>query len=136
MYKDEDKQREANRKAKARQRRRDGRRQPKGMTVCGTKEGMTGNTSPMLDEVKAEGITEREFIEEVSKIYDVPIGLKRGKDIKCFADLPTDVQEDIDKMSVFNGKIDRMIKIKRTEAAIRYQRLFPRPIPQHRSSIG
>ena len=50
---------------------------------------------------------------------------KRGKDIKCFADLPPDVQQTIDKMSVVGGKIDKTIKANRTAIAVNYQHLFP-----------
>lgn len=50
---------------------------------------------------------------------------KRGKDIKCFADLPPDVQQNIDRMSVVDGKIDKTIKANRTAIAINYQHLFP-----------
>ena len=45
---------------------------------------------------------------------------KRGKDIKCFADLPPDVQATINRVSESNEE-----KAKRTAAAIKYQRLFP-----------
>jgi len=51
---------------------------------------------------------------------------KRGKDIKCFADLPPDVQATINQMSRDdNGKIVEAVKSKRTVAAIKYQHLFP-----------
>ena len=92
MYKDKDKQREANRKAS--QRRRD-----KGMTQGMTHEGMTA-------------VNEQTHV--------IPCSNKRGKDIKCFADLPLDVQETIKKVS-------RTVEEeqKRTAAAIKYQHLFP-----------
>lgn len=50
---------------------------------------------------------------------------KRGKDIKCFADLPSDVQQAIDTMSTMEGKIDQTIKTNRTAIAINYQHQFP-----------
>ena len=50
---------------------------------------------------------------------------KRGKDIKTFKDLPPDVQQTIDEMSVVDGKIDQTIKVNRTAIAVNYQRLFP-----------
>lgn len=50
---------------------------------------------------------------------------KRGKDIKCFEDLPPDVQRTIDMMSIIDGKIDETIKTNRTAIAIHYQLLFP-----------
>ena len=46
---------------------------------------------------------------------------KRGKDIKVFTDLPLDVQQTIDKLSVVDGKIDQTIKAKRIAIAIYYQ---------------
>ena len=45
---------------------------------------------------------------------------KRGKDIKCFGDLPPDVQATINRVSESNEE-----KAKRTAAAIKYQHLFP-----------
>lgn len=96
MYKDKDKQREANREAS--QRRRD-----KGMTKQMSNEGMTARNGTL----------------------NVIPSSKRGKDIKCFADLPPDVQDTISLMSQRDGKIDKDEKAKRTLAAIKYQHLFP-----------
>ena len=45
---------------------------------------------------------------------------KRGKDIKCFEDLPLDVQATINRISGSNEE-----KAKRTAIAINYQHLFP-----------
>ena len=95
MYKDKDKQREANRQASQRQR---------------DKKGMTD------DCVKA-GI--------VIPDHPVPVIPERGKDIKVFEDLPPDVQQTIDSMSVVDGVIDQTIKANRTAIAINYQHLFP-----------
>jgi len=50
---------------------------------------------------------------------------KRGKDIKCFEDLPPDVQETINMMSRRDGKIDPIVKANRTAIAVNYQHLFP-----------
>ena len=50
---------------------------------------------------------------------------KRGKDIKCFADLPPDVQQTIDSLSMVDGKICKTVKANRTAIAINYQHLFP-----------
>jgi len=83
MYKDKDRQREANRKAKQRQR---------------AKEGMT-----QADNVIPEDV--------------IP---KRGKDIKCFEDLPVDVQATIRSLSDTNEEFQR-----RTQIAIQYQHMFP-----------
>ena len=48
------------------------------------------------------------------------MGQARGKDIRCFEDLPRDVQRTIDKLSETSEE-----KVKRTAAAIHYQHLFP-----------
>jgi len=45
---------------------------------------------------------------------------KRGLDIKCFEDLPLDVQHTIDRISTSPEE-----KAKRTVAAIKYQHLYP-----------
>ena len=99
MYKDKDKQREANRKAQAK--------------------------------FKAKGITNEGITEKVLPQFEDIIGLhlkgvlKRGKAIKCFADLHPGIQQTIDRLSMVDGKIDQTIKAKRTAAAIKYQHLFP-----------
>ena len=102
-YKDKDKQREADRVRQ--QRRRD----------VIKSEGVT-NTG-----CDGQGVTEpkHSYIGAVPETPDTT-SPKRGKDIKCFADLPPDVQETIDKMSESNEE-----KVKRTAAAIKYQHLFP-----------
>ena len=94
MYKDKDRQREANRLIKAKSR-------AKGVTNLGMTQGVTsyGNGTCVIP--------------------------KRGKDIKCFEDLPPDVQQTINKMSIVEGKIDQTIKANRTAIAIHYQHLFP-----------
>jgi len=104
-YKDKDKQREA-----GKERARRYRNKHKGVT----NEGVTDKALPPdldiregFDEAKMQGST------------------KRGKDIECFEDLPPDVQQTIDKMSVVDGKIDQTIKAKRTAIAVDYQHLFP-----------
>ncbi len=66
--------------------------------------------------------TMRAFIEDRPKRPETG---KRGKDIKCFADLPVDVQVTIDTMSMDeDGKIDQTIKANRTAIAVNYQHLF------------
>ncbi len=111
MYKDKDKQREANRRAQA-------KFKAKGIGIT------EGITEKVLPEHNFNIGTDSPVIpckpEAKPKTTRLPTH-KRGKDIKCFEDLPADVQETIDRMSMFNGKIDRAIKIKRTAAAIRYQ---------------
>ena len=128
MYKDKDKQREANRTAS--QRRRD---MLKGMTNQGVMDaGMTvapeiipksdirvipNHPVPVIP--KHQGFTQGKQV----LILDGP--KKRGKDIKCFEDLPPDVQKTIDIMSMVEGKIDQTIKANRTAIAINYQHTFP-----------
>ncbi|KKM80202.1 hypothetical protein LCGC14_1342160 [marine sediment metagenome] len=167
MYKDKDKQREANRKAS--QRRRD-----KGMTVEDERSNEPSNVIPkgvtdkallrfnvgeaserILPSDKDSVYSQKDIKPErtaqgnirVSKPGDddyVPqcettmvfvggknwvdergCGLTRGKDIKCFADLPPDVQRTIDRLSLVDGKIDQTIKANRTAIAVSYQHLFP-----------
>ena len=72
VYKDKDKQREANRRASQRQR---------------DKKGMT-------DDCAKIGI--------VIPDHPVPVIPKRGKDIKVFEDLPPDVQATINRVSESN----------------------------------
>ena len=50
---------------------------------------------------------------------------KRGLDIKTFEDLPLDVQDTINRLSITDGKVDEAEKARRTAAAIHYQHLFP-----------
>ncbi|KKK68418.1 hypothetical protein LCGC14_2944250 [marine sediment metagenome] len=140
MYKDKDRQREANRQAQA-------KFKAKGITEQGItlpKETDLGNTltttqtvSAAMPERTAQGNirvskpgdddyvpqceTTRAFVEDRPKGHRP----KRGKDIKCFADLPPDVQRTIDKMSTTDGRLDKEDKAKRTARAIHYQRLFP-----------
>jgi hypothetical protein len=96
MYKNKDKQREANRRAQA-------RFKAKGIT---------------------QGITEQGNTNQLLANQVIP-NMRRGKDIKCFADLPPDVQQSIDMMSVVDGKIDQTIKANRTAIAVNYQHIFP-----------
>ena len=118
MYKDKDKQREANRKASRRARIKHRHKADLTPLAQGmTNEGMTPESE--------QGMTGSCCIDHAHNFTGEIIQPKRGKDIKCFADLPPDVQQTIDKMSVFNGKIDRAIKINRTAITINYQHLFP-----------
>ena len=68
--------------------------------------------------------TTRAFIESRPKTTRFPTH-KRGLDIKVFEDLPPDVQETIDRMSVVDGKTDQTAKANRAAIAIHYQHLFP-----------
>ena len=114
MYKDKNKQREANREAMRRNR-------AKGASVipCDTRVKVIPEDTPnvILCETEAEA-------GEISDSRIKP-NPKRGKDIKCFADLPPDVQRTIDKMSTTDGTLDKDEKAKRTAAAIKYQHVFP-----------
>ena len=98
MYKDKDKQREAQRNW-VRQKRIDKK----------------GSTTVVM------GSFQDAFDNAVKEVKSKP---KRGKDIKCFADLPTDVQQTIDSMSTVAGKIDQTIKANRTAIAVNYQHTF------------
>ncbi len=115
MYKDKDRQREANR-----DRQRRYKAKHKGVTSEGvTTKSVTGIDKALLivrDELKQED----ELIDRVVKsdVLNIP---KRGKDIKVFEDLPPDVQRSIDMMSMVDGQIDEANKANRTAIAISYQ---------------
>ena len=74
---------------------------------------------------RMKGVTVTLVTAKETKNVTVTDKPKRGKDIKCFEDLPPDVQETIKMMSQRAGKIDPIEKAKRTAAAIKYQHLFP-----------
>lgn len=83
-------------------------------------------TCPVVDEPRTDGIkppTSDTNPGQFPKTARFPTH-KRGKDIKCFADLPPDVQQTIDSMSLVDGKIDQTIKANRTAIAVNYQHLF------------
>ena len=129
MYKDKDKQREADRE---RQKRRRDKIKAKGVTNSGCdKQGVTDIARDKAIEYmsKTAGVAERaepkrSYIGAVPETPDTT-SPKRGKDIKCFEDLPPDVQQTIDSMSIVEGKIDQTIKANRTAIAIAYQHTFP-----------
>lgn len=128
MYKDKDKQKEADR---VRQRRKRDKIKVKGVT----NEGVTvidekPNVTPKGDVVVIPNCNQVKTVvlipgdegyigEPRSRAPDKP-GQKRGKDIKCFANLPPDVQQTINSISV-----DAEDKARRTAIAIHYQHLFP-----------
>ena len=94
MYKDKAKQREANRQAQARFKTKKVLPE-QGITNEGVTEKivipsdsqMAGLSSAVLgDNPTGEGYT-------FSQTVEIPIKSKRGKDIKCFADLPPDEQK-------------------------------------------
>ena len=107
MYKDKDKQREAQREW-VRQKR--------------AAKGSTGNK---IQDATAKLVQDKQGLIDKSTVQVLEHQPKRGKDIKCFADLPPDVQQTIDIMSEVDGKIDQTIKANRTAIAINYQHLFP-----------
>ena len=85
MYKDKDKQREADRERQRRYRANRGlKAYPKGVTGSGCDK---------------QGVTDR-YIGAVPGAPPIlEPNLKRGKDIKCFADLPPDVQLMLKKVN-------------------------------------
>ena len=133
MYKNKDRQREADKERQRRHRERIGyvRAGYKTASELGVNQSMTkGVTDSRCDK---QGVTAQDFEDlphDVQKMLATVIRseskpAKRGKDIKCFEDLPVDVQQTIDRMSVVDGKIDQTIKVNRTAIAIHYQHLFP-----------
>ena len=126
MYKDKDKQREANRQA-AKQYRDKRNKAIEGMT----NESMTTARKNVIPKgVTNQGVTDKALPsvglqEYCKKVYAVNFP-KRGKDIKCFADLHPGTQQTINIMSTTDdGKIDQTIKANRTAIAISYQHMFP-----------
>jgi hypothetical protein len=145
VYKDKDKQREANRRAQAKFKAK--------KVLVG--QGITDEVLPEYPRVSDQDFTRRlatlppgsptvrvskpgdadyepqcettkAFINGKSKCSFIDmIEPKRGKDIKVFADLPWDVQQTIDIMSVVEGKMNQTIKANRTAIAIHYQHTFP-----------
>ena len=116
MYKDKDKQREADRERQRRYRANRGlKAYPKGVTNSGRDtKGVTDIERDKAIEFMAKTAGKAERAEP-----------KRGKDIKCFEDLPPDVQQTIDIMSIVEGKTDQTIKANRTAIAVHYQHVFP-----------
>ncbi len=108
MYKDKDRQREANAE-------RQRRYKAKKKACCS--EGVTGGDEALPHKLNlmADAINQQ--------VIRSP---KRGKDIKCFADLPPDIRRTIERMStVEDGAIDQSIKVNRTAIAVNYQHQFP-----------
>jgi len=133
-YKDKDRQREAVKQAMRRKR-------ATSVIPCDTRLKVIPSDTPIVIpcevEIKPERTAKRNI--RVSKPGDddhVPMcettsafiegrdkrqeTAKRGLDIKCFEDLPPDVQESIRTVSESNEEFKR-----RTGIAIRYQHLFP-----------
>jgi len=117
MYKDKDKQREANRQAQARFKAKQAK-QGGSATQMIEILGDRAKVSPALfNYVSSQGITDKVL---PLKPKTIPVIPKRGLDIKCFADLPPDVQATINRVSESNEE-----KRKRTQIAIHYQHVFP-----------
>ena len=131
MYKDKAKQREA---GKERQRRyRDKQKPIPEVTPLGNirvskpgdsdYEPQCETTRAFIESAvvtKADRHVDASDITMVKALHQVISKPKRGKDIKCFDDLPPDVQATINRVSESNEE-----KAKRTAAAIKYQHLFP-----------
>ena len=143
MYKDKDRQREANAERQRRYKEKQKALLNEGVTVtkCESNVGVTdisavstivspehtaqGNirvSKPGDGDYVPQCETTRAFIEGRDKRPETG---KRGKDIKVFADLPPDVQQTIDSLSMVDGKICQRVKANRTAIAINYQHLFP-----------
>ncbi len=144
MYKDKDKQREANRKATQRYRakkgdsallgHKDGLKNARGLPVvdevsdthpvipsCDTPDVIPKRTPKGNIRVSKPG--DADYLRPVpaqNVISLVKAVCKRGKDIKCFADLPRDVQQTINEISDTPEE-----KANRTAIAINYQHIFP-----------
>jgi hypothetical protein len=123
MYKDKDKQREANR-----ERQRRYKEKQKALL----NEGVTDKALPTGYDRTAAGNLTEEGIRQYRKIgykssNELSVNTpRRGKDIKCFEDLPPDVQETINQMCrIDDNKIDATAKANRTAIAINYQHLYP-----------
>ena len=102
MYKDKDRQREANRQAKARQR-------AKGMTAT------ADNVIPQVIPERTEEVIWESEPGASKKINEIINGKP-----KTFADLPPDVQATIRSLSHSNEEMKR-----RTAIALAYQQMFP-----------
>lgn len=137
MYKDKDRQKEANRKASQRQ------RDKKGMTDDCAKAGIVipDHPVPVIPERTAQGNirvskpgdadyvpqceTTRAVVEPpgtptLEELLTDNTTARRGNDIKVFKDLPPDVQVTIRRVSKSNEEFK-----KRTQIAIKYQHYIP-----------
>ena len=133
MYKDKDKQREAQRNWVRQKRAEQGStkqhpaRKATAPLPCvipeRTVQGNIRVSKPGDEDYEPQCETTRAFIEGRDKR---PGTAKRGKDIKVFADLPPDVQTSINRMSTNrDGTMNQTTKANRTAIAVNYQHLFP-----------
>ena len=112
MYKDKDKQKEANRVAQA-------RFKAKGITEGITNQGIT-LTSPVIP----DGSTTIDAVQALHRLIAKPLVIKarRGKDITNFEHLPPDVQGTIIRLTTNqDGTVDEQARTNRTAIAIDYQ---------------
>ncbi|KKL19791.1 hypothetical protein LCGC14_2461940 [marine sediment metagenome] len=90
-----------------------------------TAQGNIRVSKPGDDDYVPQCETTMVFVGGKNWVDELGRSLTRGKDIKCFADLPPDVQRTIDRLSLVDGKIDQTVKANRTAIAVSYQHLFP-----------
>ena len=140
MYKDKDRQREANRQAQARFKAKkvlleqgvSAQVLPNGTTDVSvvkalhklvklerTAQGNIRVSKPGDADYEPQCETTRAFVDNRAKRPSPT------KQVKCFEDLPPDVQATIESMSMVDGKMDQTIKVNRTAIAIHYQHTFP-----------
>lgn len=134
MYKDPDKQREANRKAQAKFKAKQGitkeGEMPKGITekvlLKARQEGITTIIPEDVVMPKVESHVDASDISVVKALHQL-IKPKRGKDINYFEDLLLDVQRTINHLSWDNSNkvFSQEERDKRTTRAIQYLHLFP-----------
>ena len=143
MYKDKDKQREANRQAQARFKAKAKGISDEGLTEIDKMSLKAVSVIPVIPEddirvIPEQGVTDK-ALPDISGIAEALDGqrqqqeyrpstsadnLKRGKDIKVFEDLPSDVQASIRRVSESNEEFKR-----RTQIAIHYQHMTGRYEP-------
>ncbi len=118
MYKDKDKQREGNAERQRRYKAKQKALLNQGVTDKALPDKLA-NAMLSGDVLLADKYADEILGESIGEP-------KRGKDIKCFEDLPPDVQETINQMCrIDDNKIDATAKANRTAIAIHYQHLFP-----------
>ena len=123
MYKDKDKQRGAN----AERQRRYKAKQKALLNQGVTDKALSCDGLKLEDArnimMEREGMTSEQLDQATERLIKRP-STKRSKDIKCFEDLPLDVQATINQMCrIDDNKIDATAKANRTAIAIRYQHM-------------
>lgn len=90
-----------------------------------TAQGNIRESKPGDPDYEPQCETTHAFVESRPKTTHFPTH-KRGKAIKSFTDLPLDVQQSINRMSINrDGTVNQTVKANRTAIAINYQHLFP-----------